>query len=201
MDTSLRVVVVKPSKYAVDGSVERFRWGFMPNSTLPYVRSMTPGELGGTRLDIHTVDEYVHTDLRYLSLLRRAQGCQTLVALVGVQSHQFHRALDLAAYAQQNGCLTVIGGGRERGEIRHADRQVARHHRGVGHGPAAARLQADALRVGPAEGEHGALDLEALPRGARTVGDADRVVMPAVAVAVPTRDEGTPAASADQDAQ
>jgi hypothetical protein len=110
MNNSLRVVVVKPSKYAMDGSVERFRWGFMPNSTLPYVRSMTPGELGSTRLDIHTVDEYVHADLRYLSLLRRAQGCQTLVALVGVQSHQFHRALDLAAYARQNGCMAVIGG-------------------------------------------------------------------------------------------
>jgi len=32
------------------------------------------------------------------------------VALVGVQSHQFHRALDLAALAHRNGCLTVIGG-------------------------------------------------------------------------------------------
>jgi len=27
-----------------------------------------------------------------------------------VQSHQFHRALDLAAYARRNGCLAVIGG-------------------------------------------------------------------------------------------
>ncbi|MEQ8789319.1 MAG: radical SAM protein [Pirellulaceae bacterium] len=106
----MRVVIVKPSKYAVDGSVERFRWGFMPNATLPYVRSMTPSRLGDAALDIHTVDEYVHADLRYLSLLRGSREFRTLVALVGVQSHQFHRALDLAAYARQAGCVAVIGG-------------------------------------------------------------------------------------------
>jgi hypothetical protein len=106
----LQVVVIKPSKYTADGYVERFRWGFMPNSTVPYVRSMTPAGAAGTPVDVHTIDEYVHTDLSYLSLLRRPRAGRTLVALVGVQSHQFHRALDLAAHARQNGCLAVIGG-------------------------------------------------------------------------------------------
>ena len=110
MADPLRVVILKPSKYTADGYVERFRWGFMPNSTVPYVRSMTPAELGGTQVEVHTIDEYVHTDLGYLSLLRRARGGRTLLALVGVQSHQFHRALDLAAYARRNGCMAVIGG-------------------------------------------------------------------------------------------
>jgi len=32
MVSQLRVVILKPSKYAVDGDVERFRWWFMPNS-------------------------------------------------------------------------------------------------------------------------------------------------------------------------
>ena len=41
MARQLRVVVLKPSKYTVDGSVERFRRGFMPNSTVPYLHSMT----------------------------------------------------------------------------------------------------------------------------------------------------------------
>ena len=110
MADPLRVVILKPSKYTADGYVERFRWGFMPNSTVPYMRSMTPAELGGTPVEVHTVDEYVHTDLGYLSLLERPRGGRTLLALVGVQSHQFHRALDLAAYARRNGCLAVIGG-------------------------------------------------------------------------------------------
>jgi hypothetical protein len=48
MAQPLRVVVLKPSKYTADGYVERFRWGFMPNSTVPYVRSMTPTAMNGT---------------------------------------------------------------------------------------------------------------------------------------------------------
>ena len=110
MAQPLRVVILKPSKYTADGYVERFRWGFMPNSTVPYLRSMTPSVVGDTPAEVHTVDEYVHTDLHYLSLLRRSRGYRTLLALVGVQSHQFHRALDLAAYARRNGCMVVIGG-------------------------------------------------------------------------------------------
>jgi hypothetical protein len=110
MPQSLQVVIIKPSKYMADGFVERFRRGFMPNSTVPYMRSMVPIEVNGMPIETHTVDEYVHTDLQYLKLLSRPQNKRTLVALVGAQSHQFHRALDLAAYAQSNGCMTVIGG-------------------------------------------------------------------------------------------
>ncbi len=91
MADPLRVVILKPSKYTADGYVERFRWGFMPNSTVPYVRSMTPDRLGGTPTEVHTIDEYVYTDLGYMSLLGRPRVGRTLLALVGVQSHQFHR--------------------------------------------------------------------------------------------------------------
>ena len=106
----LRVVLLKPGKYATDGFVDRFRRGIMPNSTLPHLRSMTPAEVRGTRVETHSIDEYVHTDLEYLKLLRPDTGIRTLVALVGVQSHQFHRALDLAATAADQGCLAIIGG-------------------------------------------------------------------------------------------
>lgn len=106
----LRVVLVKPSKYGADGYVERFRWGFMPNSTLPYMSSLTPGNLCGTTIETHCIDEYIHPDLSYLNLLERRDRVNTLVAFVGVQSHQFHRALDLAAYARRYGCHTIIGG-------------------------------------------------------------------------------------------
>ena len=100
MSQSLQVVIIKPSKYLADGVVERFRRGFMPNSTVPYMRSMVPVEMRGIPVETHAVDEYVHTDLQYLNLFRRPPGKRSLVALVGVQSHQFHRALDLAAYAR-----------------------------------------------------------------------------------------------------
>jgi hypothetical protein len=125
--SGLRVVVLKPSKYSADGYVERFRRGFMPNATVAYMRSLTPVAVpaipavpgrraapafaGGVACEVHSVDEYVHTDLGYLSLLQRDPGRRTLLALVGVQSHQLHRALDLAAYALANGVESCVVGG------------------------------------------------------------------------------------------
>jgi radical SAM superfamily enzyme YgiQ (UPF0313 family) len=106
----LRVVILKPSKYGADGYVERWRRGFMPNSTVPHLRSMTPAAVRGAAVEVHAVDEYVQTDLRYLSLLGAERGVRTLVALVGVQSHQFQRALDLAAFAAARGASAVLGG-------------------------------------------------------------------------------------------
>ncbi len=110
MPPPLRVVVIKPSKYMVDGTVERFHRGFMPNSTIAHIRSMVPAEVDGVPTETRAIDEYVYTDLDYLKLLEPARISRTLVALVGVQSHQFHRALDLAALASRNGCMVVIGG-------------------------------------------------------------------------------------------
>lgn len=107
----LRIVLIKPSKYGIDGSVERFRQGFMPNATLYHIASLTPGSIGEHPTEIHTIDEYVWQDLGYLRLLHHDPAVVTLVALVGVQSHQFHRALDLAAYACRHGVRHCIIGG------------------------------------------------------------------------------------------
>ena len=107
----LRVVLIKPSKYGLDGAVERFRRGFMPNATLPHIASMTPPEVQGHRVELHVIDEYVECDLAYLRLLERDPDCTTLLALVGVQTHQFHRALDLAAYARAHGVAHAVIGG------------------------------------------------------------------------------------------
>jgi len=106
----LRVVIIKPSKYRVNGYVERFRRGFMPNSTVPYIRSMTPHSVDGVAIETYAIDEYVQTDLEYLDLLRSPQE-PTLLALVGVQSHQFQRALDLSAFGRANGVRHCVIGG------------------------------------------------------------------------------------------
>lgn len=105
-----RRVIIKPSKYDADGFVERFRRGFMPNGTISHLASMTPDHVDGTACKVHTVDEYVRTELSYLDLLGTSYDGRTLVALVGVQSHQFHRALDLAALAVRRGAQAIIGG-------------------------------------------------------------------------------------------
>lgn len=107
----LRIVLIKPSKYSIDGAVERFRWGFMPNSTLAHLKSLTPDQLDGCSCETHAVDEYVQTDLAYLDLLQKSSDAHTLLALVGVQSHQFQRALDLAAFARSRGVESCVIGG------------------------------------------------------------------------------------------
>ena len=107
----LRVVLIKPSKYETDGSVQRFKKGYIPNATLYHIASLTPDHIGNTVVSVHTVDEYVHQDLDYLQLLRHDPEFTTLLALVGVQSHQFHRALDLAAYALHHNVRHCIIGG------------------------------------------------------------------------------------------
>ncbi len=106
----LRVVLVKPSKYDADGSVARFKYGLMPNATLYHLASMIPGEIRGVATEVHLVDEYVETDLGYLRLLE-ADRESVLLLLVGVQSHQFHRALDLAAFARSKGVEHCVIGG------------------------------------------------------------------------------------------
>jgi hypothetical protein len=106
----LRVLILKPSKYGENGRVERFRRGFMPNATIPYLRSMTPPEVNGASIDVHMIDEYVQTDLSYLRQLQQTDE-PTLLALAGVQSHQFQRSLDLAAYALQQGIEHCVIGG------------------------------------------------------------------------------------------
>ncbi|MDH3469678.1 MAG: hypothetical protein OES26_27960, partial [Gammaproteobacteria bacterium] len=79
----LRVVLIKPSKYGVDGFVERFKKGFMPNATLYHIASLTPVQIGNVSVTVHTVDEYVWQDLDYLGLLQEHPDFITLLALVG----------------------------------------------------------------------------------------------------------------------
>src|SRR5580692_865202 len=106
----LRVIIIKPSKYGLSGHVERFRRGFIPNSTVPYMRSMTPAAVDGVEIETHAIDEYVQTDLSYMDVLRNPDK-PTLLAVVGVQSHQLQRALDRAAFARGNGVNHCVSGG------------------------------------------------------------------------------------------
>src|SRR5262245_29064040 len=87
----------------MDGSVARFRFGLMPNATLYHLASMVAADIRGFRTERLLLDAYVHCDLDYLQLLQRSDDAVTLLALVGVQSHQFQRALDLASFVRSRG--------------------------------------------------------------------------------------------------
>src|SRR3989344_3889153 len=106
----LKVVLITPSKYDADGFVRRFWKGFLPNATGRHIMSMTPREVSGHPVSVTWIDEYVYTPREFMPLLLGSATKTTLVALVGVQSHQFQRALDLASFAVAHGCLAIIGG-------------------------------------------------------------------------------------------
>ncbi len=107
----LRIILLKPSKYDHDGYVQRFKHGLMPNATLSHISSLTPDTLNGHEITVHYVDEYIRTNLDYLKILHPTDEAVSLLAVIGIQSHQFHRAIDLAAYARSYGIEHVVVGG------------------------------------------------------------------------------------------
>ena len=111
MKKPLRVVLIKPSHYLEDGYLTRFRVFMMPNTALSHIAGLTPREVAGRPVETCVIDEVIERDLDYLALLRADPGFETVVALVGVMSLQFPRALDLAAYARHHGVKHVVVGG------------------------------------------------------------------------------------------
>lgn len=53
MSQSLIAVVIKPNRYLVNGTADRFRRGFMPNTTVPHIRSMAPPKMDHLPIDWH----------------------------------------------------------------------------------------------------------------------------------------------------
>ena len=89
----MRVVILKPSKYMANGYVERFRWGFMPNSTVPHptlcagkwgiyysiaivslFRGSTRSTISGTRS--------TSTPAKFWQTLREVWPCQCLLVFL-----------------------------------------------------------------------------------------------------------------------
>lgn len=115
----LEVEIIKPNGYGPHpkgkGPLKRYRLGTMPNGTLPDIASLIPKELNGVPIRVNNlIDEYVETDkrLRYLKNLHKPtdKSHRKLVIVCGTQSWQFQRAMDLSAYALENGSLVVNGG-------------------------------------------------------------------------------------------
>jgi len=112
-----QVVLIKPSHYDDDGYVIQWVRAFIPSNTLGVLYSLARDSacrsvLGtDTAIDITVIDEInarVKTK-RLLSLFRRHGGFG-LLALVGVQSNQFPRALDIARPFRAAGVPVMIGG-------------------------------------------------------------------------------------------
>src|ERR1700757_1396894 len=116
-DRLFHFVMVKPTHYDDDGSPIQWVRSAIPSNTLACLNGLAQdaqrrGVLGpGVEIRLHTYDETnrrVRPD-RIIRLLRR-EGGRVLIGLVGVQSNQFPRAVDLARPFLAAGLPVCIGG-------------------------------------------------------------------------------------------
>ena len=115
---TFQIVLIKPSHYDDDGYVIQWPRAFIPSNSLAVVHSIARDAAHRAVLgpdvdyDFTVIDEIQHAR-RYTENPERnsaGSGGFGLVALVGVQSNQFPRALDLARPLRAAGIPVIIGG-------------------------------------------------------------------------------------------
>ena len=114
--TTLHVVLIKPTKYDDDGYVMRFWKGVLPSNTLNVLHGLTLDvarrrALGDVAIQVDTFDETTEAvPVQRILRWARRPATKLVVCLVGVQTNQFPRALDLGrAFRAKN--VTVLMGG------------------------------------------------------------------------------------------
>jgi len=112
-----QLVLLKPSHYDDDGYVVQWMRAYVPSNTLAVLYTLARDSaqrsvLGpDTAIDVTVVDE-INARInikKLLALFRRHDGLG-LVALTGVQSNQYPRALDIARPFRAAGVPVIIGG-------------------------------------------------------------------------------------------
>ncbi|MDR0842867.1 MAG: radical SAM protein, partial [Acidobacteriota bacterium] len=113
----IRVVIIKPSKYDDDGYVIRYFRGVLPSNTLACLASLTNDvaerKLLGedVELDVELYDDTVQqVPVKRIIDSQNLPEQRTIIALAGVQSNQFPRAVDLAKKFRAGGLQVLIGG-------------------------------------------------------------------------------------------
>ena len=112
-----QLVLIKPSHYDDDGYVIRWWRAMIPSNSLAALygigRDCADRQVLGpdVAIDLEAIDE-TNTRIDISAIVARFQrhGIFGLVALVGVQSHQYPRALDIARPFRDAGIPVAIGG-------------------------------------------------------------------------------------------
>ncbi len=111
-----QAVLIKPSHYDDDGYVIQWMRSFIPSNSLAAVYGLIADArerraLGDVEIDIDAVDE-INTRIRPARIVERFRrnGNFGVVFLIGVQSNQFPRALDIARPLRAAGIPVVVGG-------------------------------------------------------------------------------------------
>ena len=115
-DRRFVVELIKPSHYDEDGYVIQWWKSWIPSNSLACLYGIATDiaarqALGSdVALEIHAYDE-CHTVIPVGRIIRRIASAEAgLVCLVGVQSNQFPRAMDLAAQFRRAGIEVAVGG-------------------------------------------------------------------------------------------
>ena len=115
-DRRFVVELIKPSHYDDDGYVIQWWKSWIPSNSLACLYGIATDiaarqALGpDVTIEIHAYDE-CHTVIPVGRIIRRIANAETgLVCLVGVQSNQFPRAMDLAAQFRRAGIEVAVGG-------------------------------------------------------------------------------------------
>jgi radical SAM superfamily enzyme YgiQ (UPF0313 family) len=117
------VVLIKPSKYDDDGYVIRFWKGVLPSNTLNVLRGLTEDVkqrqvFGDMDIQVDAFDETAEK-IPVKKIIRWSRRLETklIVCLVGVQTNQFPRALELGRQFRARGIDVVIGGFHTSGTV------------------------------------------------------------------------------------
>jgi radical SAM superfamily enzyme YgiQ (UPF0313 family) len=116
-DRNFQLILIKPSHYDDDGYVIRWWRAMIPSNSLAALYGIAADcaerrVLGpSVGIDITVIDE-TNTRVNTSALLRqlKANGNFGMVALVGVQSNQYPRALDIARPFRNSGIPVAMGG-------------------------------------------------------------------------------------------
>src|SRR6266550_647928 len=118
-----RIVLIKPSKYDDDGYLIRFWKGVLPSNTLNVLHGLTDDVkercvFGDLSIEVTTFDETAEkVPIKKIIRWSREPGTKLLVCLVGVQTNQFPRALDMARLFRAEDIAVIIGGFHTSGTI------------------------------------------------------------------------------------
>jgi hypothetical protein len=117
------IVLIKPSKYDDDGYVVRFWKGVLPSNTLNVLHGLTEDirqrrVFGELPIEVTTFDETAEKiPLAKIVRWSKTPGVKLLACLVGVQTNQFPRALDMARFFKRHGLSVIVGGFHTSGTI------------------------------------------------------------------------------------
>jgi radical SAM superfamily enzyme YgiQ (UPF0313 family) len=117
------IVLIKPSKYDDEGYVIRFWKGVLPSNTLNVLHGLTEdiktrGLFGSLPIEVTTFDETAEkVPLTRIIRWGKEPGTKLLICLVGVQTNQFPRAMDMAKAFRSEGITVIMGGFHTSGTI------------------------------------------------------------------------------------